>query len=112
MAKWQPMSGGLVQVAMVMRVSVGAKYGAQHSQDWSSMVAGVPGLKVVFRRPHTTRRACSPARCAATTQSCTSRASVCTTARDGVSRAALPVDDYLTPIGVPNIVRHGSDLTS
>lgn len=48
MAKWQAMSGGLVEVPLVVRVSVGAKYGAQHSQDWSSMVAGVPGLKVVF----------------------------------------------------------------
>lgn len=48
MAKWQPMSGGLVKLPMVVRVSVGAKYGAQHSQDWSSLVAAVPGLKVVF----------------------------------------------------------------
>ena len=27
---------------------VGSKYGAQHSQDWSSLVAHIPGLKVVF----------------------------------------------------------------
>jgi 2-oxoisovalerate dehydrogenase E1 component len=33
---------------LVLRVSVGAKYGAQHSQDWSSIVAHVPGLKVMF----------------------------------------------------------------
>src|SRR5439155_25335024 len=32
----------------VLRVSVGAEYGAQHSQDWSSMVAHNPGLKVMF----------------------------------------------------------------
>ena len=55
MAKWQPMSGGLAELPMVVRVSIGAKYGAQHSQDWSSMVAGVPGLKVVF--PATARDA-------------------------------------------------------
>jgi 2-oxoisovalerate dehydrogenase E1 component len=29
-------------------VSVGSKYGAQHSQDWSSIVAHMPGLKVMF----------------------------------------------------------------
>lgn len=33
---------------VVMRVSVGSKYGAQHSQDWSSLVAHIPGLKVIF----------------------------------------------------------------
>ncbi len=33
---------------MVLRVSVGSKYGAQHSQDWSSLVAHIPGLKVMF----------------------------------------------------------------
>jgi 2-oxoisovalerate dehydrogenase E1 component len=110
MAKWQPMSGGLVKIPMVVRVSIGAKYGAQHSQDWSSMVAAVPGLKVVF-----------PA-----------------TARDakGLLAAALagndpvvffesqrlydmpetvfpdvPSEYYETPIGQPNVVRSGDDLS-
>ena len=48
LAKWQSMSGGLLRLPVVMRVSVGSKYGAQHSQDWTSMVAHIPGLKVVF----------------------------------------------------------------
>ncbi|GIV75898.1 MAG: MFS transporter [Litorilinea sp.] len=48
MAKWQGMSGGLLTMPMVLRVSVGSKYGAQHSQDWSSLVAHIPGLKVMF----------------------------------------------------------------
>jgi 2-oxoisovalerate dehydrogenase E1 component len=33
---------------LVVRVSVGSKYGAQHSQDWTSLVAHIPGLKVMF----------------------------------------------------------------
>ncbi|MCL2751841.1 MAG: dehydrogenase, partial [Firmicutes bacterium] len=28
--------------------SVGSKYGAQHSQDWTALTAHIPGLKVVF----------------------------------------------------------------
>jgi 2-oxoisovalerate dehydrogenase E1 component len=48
MAKWQSMSAGVLKMPLVMRISVGAKYGAQHSQDWSAMFAHVPGLKVVF----------------------------------------------------------------
>ncbi len=48
MAKWQAMSAGVLQMPLVLRVSVGAKYGAQHSQDWTSIVAHIPGLKVMF----------------------------------------------------------------
>ncbi|AEJ61610.1 Transketolase central region [Spirochaeta thermophila DSM 6578] len=48
MAKWQAMSAGLLRMPLVVRVSVGNKYGAQHSQEWSSLVAHIPGLKVMF----------------------------------------------------------------
>ncbi len=46
--KWQAMSGNVLKMPVVLRVSVGSKYGAQHSQDWTSLVAHIPGLKVVF----------------------------------------------------------------
>lgn len=48
LSKWQGMSAGQVKMPIVLRVSVGSKYGAQHSQDWSSIVAHIPGLKCVF----------------------------------------------------------------
>jgi 2-oxoisovalerate dehydrogenase E1 component len=46
--KWQAMSGNMIKMPVIIRVSVGSKYGAQHSQDWSSLVAHIPGLKCVF----------------------------------------------------------------
>ena len=48
MAKWQAMSADVLKMPLVLRVSVGSKYGAQHSQDWSALTAHIPGLKVVF----------------------------------------------------------------
>ncbi len=48
MAKWQAMSAGVLTMPLVLRISVGSKYGAQHSQDWSSVAAHIPGLKVMF----------------------------------------------------------------
>ena len=48
LSKWQAMSGGELTVPVVLRCSVGSKYGAQHSQDWSSLVAHIPGLKVFY----------------------------------------------------------------
>ena len=48
LAKWQAMSAGQLTMPVVLRVSIGAKYGAQHSQDFSALVHHVPGLKVVY----------------------------------------------------------------
>ncbi len=47
-AKWQSMSAGILKMPLVLRVSVGNKYGAQHSQDWTAMVNHIPGLKVYY----------------------------------------------------------------
>ncbi|GHV84436.1 pyruvate dehydrogenase E1 subunit beta [Spirochaetia bacterium] len=47
-SKWQSMSAGLLKMPLVVRVSVGNKYGAQHSQDWSAFAACIPGLKAYF----------------------------------------------------------------
>jgi len=48
MSKWQSMSAGVLEMPLVLRVSVGSKYGAQHSQDWSALANHIPGLKVIF----------------------------------------------------------------
>ena len=42
------MSAGLLKMPVVVRVSVGSKYGAQHSQDWTALISHIPGLKCVF----------------------------------------------------------------
>ena len=47
-SKWQAMSAGLLKMPLVIRVSVGNKYGAQHSQDWTGLTAHIPGLKAYF----------------------------------------------------------------
>lgn len=111
MAKWQSMSGGLIELPLVVRVSVGSKYGAQHSQDWSSMVAGVPGLKVAF--PATPRDAKGMLAASLSSQdpvvffeSQRLYDTVETLHPEGV-----PAEYYRTPVGVPNVVREGADLT-
>lgn len=48
LSKWQAMSAGILKMPVIVRVSVGSKYGAQHSQDWTSIVAHIPGIKAVF----------------------------------------------------------------
>ena len=48
LSKWQSMSAGQLTMPVVLRISVGAKYGAQHSQDWSALAHHIPGLRVVY----------------------------------------------------------------
>ena len=48
LAKWQAMSAGVLSLPIVLRISVGFRYGAQHSQEWSAMVGHIPGLKVYY----------------------------------------------------------------
>jgi 2-oxoisovalerate dehydrogenase E1 component len=48
LAKWQAMSAGQLKMPVVLRVSVGSKYGAQHSQDFTALVHHIPGLKVAY----------------------------------------------------------------
>ena len=48
LSKWQAMSAGLLKMPVVLRISVGSKYGAQHSQDLDRPDRHIPGLKVVY----------------------------------------------------------------
>ena len=48
LAKWQAMSAAQLTMPVVLRISVGSKYGAQHSQDWTALVQHIPGLKVAY----------------------------------------------------------------
>lgn len=111
MAKWQPMSGGLVKIPMVLRVSVGAKYGAQHSQDWSSMVAGVPGLKVVFPATAKDAKGLLNAALLGNDPVVFFESQRLYDLPETVHADGVPTERYVTPIGEPNIVRAGEDLT-
>jgi len=48
LSKWQAMSAAQLPMPVVLRISVGSKYGAQHSQDWAALVHHIPGLKVAY----------------------------------------------------------------
>jgi 2-oxoisovalerate dehydrogenase E1 component len=110
MAKWQPMSGGLVKIPMVVRVSIGAKYGAQHSQDWSSMIAGVPGLKVVFPATAHDAKGLLAAALAGNDPVVFLESQRLYDMPETVF-PDVPSEYYETPIGQPNVVRSGDDLS-
>jgi len=105
------MSGGLVTIPMVLRVSVGAKYGAQHSQDWSSMVATVPGLKVVFPATARDAKGLLASALAGNDPVVFFESQRLYDTTETIFDDGVPTGHYVTPIGTSNTVREGKDLT-
>ena len=111
MAKWQAMSGGLLRLPVVLRISVGAKYGAQHSQDWSSLIASVPGLKVVYpATPYDAKGLLTSALLGNDPVVFFESQRLYDTV-ELLRPEGVPTGEYTVPIGEPVVIRPGSDLT-
>jgi len=111
MAKWQAMSAGLLQMPLVLRVSVGMKYGAQHSQDWSALVAHIPGLQVMFpATPHDAKGMLSLA-LHGSDPVVFFESQRLYPMTETLEAGGVPVEEYQLPLGEPALRRAGSDLT-
>jgi 2-oxoisovalerate dehydrogenase E1 component len=111
MAKWQAMSGGILQIPLVVRVSVGSKYGAQHSQDWSSLVAGIPGLKILYPATPYDAKGLLASALAGRDPVIFFENQRLYDSVEVIKSKGVPVENYEIPLGQPSIVRRGSDLT-
>lgn len=111
MAKWQSMSGGLLEMPLVLRVSVGSKYGAQHSQDWSSLVAHIPGLKVFFPATPYDAKGMLNLALRGTDPVIFFESQRLYAEPEILVTEGVPADYYEVPLGEPVIRRAGSDMT-
>ncbi len=111
LAKWQSMSGGLLRMPVVLRVSVGSKYGAQHSQDWSSMCAHIPGLKVVFPATPYDAKGLMSAALAGTDPVVFFESQRIYDVPEEFVAGGVPPGYYEVPIGEPDVKKKGKDLT-
>jgi 2-oxoisovalerate dehydrogenase E1 component len=107
-AKVRYMSGGRRSVPMTLRVALGSRSGAQHSQSLEAWLTHVPGLKVVFPT--------DPPDAVGLLNSCLGdedptvfieSRSLCTS---GLT-APVPTEDYLIPLGLAATKRRGGDAT-
>ncbi len=111
LAKWQSMSAGALKLPVVLRCSVGSKYGAQHSQDWTGLVAQIPGLKVVYpASPYDAKGLLASALSSMDPVVFFESQRLYDTVElfrtDGV-----PADYYRVPFGEPDVKRAGGDVT-
>jgi len=110
MSKWQAMSGGILKMPLVLRTSIGSRYGAQHSQDWSAIVAHIPGLKVVYpATPYDAKGLMNSA--LAGTDPVIFLESQSIYDMGERFHGDVPAGYYEIPIGLPDVKRPGSDLT-
>lgn len=109
--KWQSMSGNLIKMPVVIRVSVGSKYGAQHSQDWSSLAAHIPGLKIVFPATPYDAKGLMNSALQGTDPVVFFESQRIYDVGEWFHQGGVPAEYYEIPIGEPDIKREGSDIT-
>ncbi|MDR0875231.1 MAG: dehydrogenase [Clostridiales Family XIII bacterium] len=111
LSKWQAMSAGILKMPVVLRVSVGAKYGAQHSQDWTALCAHIPGLKVFFPATPWEAKGLMTAALNGTDPVVFFESQRIYDMGEQFREGGVPADPYEITPGEVNIVRKGSDLT-
>lgn len=111
LSKWQSMSAGIIKMPVVLRVSVGSKYGAQHSQDWTSIVAHIPGLKVIFPvTPYDAKGLMASALSGTDPVVCFESQRIYDIGEQ-FHEGGVPAEYYEIPIGEPDVKKVGSDVT-
>ena len=111
LAKWQSMSAGTLKMPVIIRVSVGSKYGAQHSQDWTSLCAHIPGLKVCFPVTPYDAKGMMAAALEGTDPVIFFESQRLYDMSEQFHKEGVPAEKYLIPLGEPDVKREGKDIT-
>lgn len=111
LSKWQSMSAGILKMPCVLRMSVGSKYGAQHSQDWSALCTHIPGLKVVFPATPYDAKGLMAAALNGTDPVIFLESQRVYDIAEQFHEGGVPAESYEIEIGEPDVKVQGSDLT-
>ena len=109
--KWQAMSGNVIKMPVVLRVSVGSKYGAQHSQDWTALATHIPGLKVVFPATPYDAKGLMNSALQGTDPVIFFESQRLYDLGEQFHEGGVPEGYYEIPIGEPEVKRAGKDVT-
>lgn len=105
------MSGGVLPLPLVLRVSVGSKYGAQHSQDWTSICAHIPGLQVFFPATAYDAKGMLNLALRGTDPVVFFESQRMYPEPEKVVPGGVPIEYYEVPLGQPAVRRAGEDVT-
>jgi len=110
-SKWQSMSAGLLKMPLTVRVSVGNKYGAQHSQDWAAIIAHIPGLKAMFPATPYDAKGMLNLALRGTDPVIFFESQLLYDMSEQFEKAGVPEGYYEIPEGEPVVRKQGTDLT-
>lgn len=111
LAKWQAMGAGYVQMPVVVRMSIGSDYGAQHTQDWTSLFAHIPGLKVVYPVTPYDAKGLMESALRGTDPVIFLESQALYDMSERFHQGGVPSTPYEIELGDPDIKRPGSDIT-
>ncbi|MCL2499178.1 MAG: thiamine pyrophosphate-dependent enzyme [Defluviitaleaceae bacterium] len=111
LSKWQSMSAGILKMPVVLRVSVGSKYGAQHSQDWTALCAHIPGLKICFPATPYEAKGLMQTALNGTDPVVFFESQRLYDMGEQFHEAGVPAEAYEIEIGDVNVIRKGKDIT-
>jgi 2-oxoisovalerate dehydrogenase E1 component len=111
LSKWQAMSAGELTMPVVLRISVGSKYGAQHSQDWTALVHHIPGLKVFYPVTPYDAKGLMNAALAGTDPVIFFESQKCYDTGEQFHPGGVPEGYYEIEPGKPDVKRTGADIT-
>jgi 2-oxoisovalerate dehydrogenase E1 component len=96
---------------LVLRVSVGSKYGAQHSQDWTALVAHIPGLQVMFPATAYDAKGMLSLALRGSDPVVFFESQRLYSETETVVAGGVPIEYYEVPLGEPAIRQAGRDVT-
>ena len=111
LSKWQSMSAGILKMPVVVRVSVGSKYGAQHSQDWTALCAHIPGLKVCFPATPYDAKGLMAEALNGTDPVIFFESQRIYDIGEQFHEGGVPTESYTVKFGEPDVKREGKDVT-
>jgi len=111
LAKWQAMSGGELSLPVVLRCSIGSKYGAQHSQDWTSLLTHIPGLKVIYPATPYAAKGLMAAALSSNDPVVVFESQRLYDKTESLHTNGVPEQYYTLPLGEPEIIQEGDALT-
>jgi 2-oxoisovalerate dehydrogenase E1 component len=111
MAKWQAMSAGSLKLPVVLRTSIGSKYGAQHSQDWSALTAHIPGLKIAYPATPYDAKGLMASALSSEDPVVFFESQRLYDQVEVLRAEGVPVEYYRIPLGLPEVKREGRDVT-
>jgi 2-oxoisovalerate dehydrogenase E1 component len=111
MAKWRSMSGASLKLPIVLRCSIGSKYGAQHSQDWAALVAHIPGLKAVYPASPYDAKGLMATALSGDDPVVFFESQRLYDVVEQFKPAGVPAEYYRIALGEPDVKRRGKDMT-